>query len=119
MIKSRLKYLFLLLAVAVFITACQKSPQKDTSTVSPPTAKSKISFTDDDGNEINADAPFKKIISRYSAHTENLFELGVGDSVIGGHTTCVYPPEAAFLEKFDYNADPETDIAAAPDLVLI
>jgi iron complex transport system substrate-binding protein len=39
--------------------------------------------------------------------------------VTGGHSTCVFPPEAAFLEVFDYSGDPEQAIAAQPDLVLI
>jgi len=79
----------------------------------------KISFIDDDGRKINLKQPCEKIISLYSAHTENIFSLGAGDKIIGGHTTCIYPPEAAFLPMYDYNGDPEKIIAAAPDLVLI
>lgn len=78
-----------------------------------------ISFIDDDGTEINMDKPAERIISLYSAHTENLFYLGAGDKVIGGYKTCTYPPEAAFLDMFDYNGDPESIISANPDLVII
>jgi iron complex transport system substrate-binding protein len=45
--------------------------------------------------------------------------LGVGTSIIGGHSTCTFPAEAAFKEVYDYNGDPEKIIAAEPDLVLI
>ncbi|GMO33045.1 MAG: ABC transporter substrate-binding protein [Termitinemataceae bacterium] len=76
-------------------------------------------FTDDDGNLIKFSAPYKRIIPLYSAHTENLFELGAGDSVIGGHKTCNYPAQADALPKYDYTGDPEYIISAAPDLVLI
>lgn len=76
-------------------------------------------FTDDDGAEIRFDKPFERIVCLYSAHTENLFVLGAGGRVIGGHSTSVYPPEAAFLPVFDYNGDVERVIAAEPDLVLI
>lgn len=78
-----------------------------------------IAFTDDEGNEIRLDAPARRIISLYSAHTETLYFLGAGESLIGAHDTSVFPPDAAFLPRFDYNADPERIIAASPDLVLI
>lgn len=78
-----------------------------------------IHFTDDDGRLIELDKPADKIISLYSAHTENLYYLGAGDKVIGGYKTCVYPPEAAFSKRYDYSGDPEAVIAAEPDLVLI
>lgn len=82
-------------------------------------ASSAISFTDDDGREIALDGPCRRIITLYSAHAENLYALGAGGSIIGAHSTCIYPPEAAFLPRFEYDADPEKVIAAAPDLVLI
>ena len=82
-------------------------------------AKGEISFTDDDGIEISLDKPAERIISLYSAHTENLYYLGAGDRLIGAYKTSTFPPEAAFLERYDYNGDPETLIAAAPDLVII
>jgi iron complex transport system substrate-binding protein len=78
-----------------------------------------ISFIDDSGRAVNLAEPGRRIISLYSAHTENLFAIGAGESLIGGHTTCVYPPEAAAFAVYDYNGDPEYIIAAAPDLVLI
>lgn len=78
-----------------------------------------IQFTDDDGREITLDAPCTRIISLYSAHTENLFTLGAGDSIIGVHDTSIYPPETQRIPIYDYMDDPETIIAAEPDLVLI
>jgi iron complex transport system substrate-binding protein len=77
-----------------------------------------ISFIDDDGMGVSLDKPCRRVISLYSAHTENLFAIGAGDALIGGHTTCVYPPEAAAFAVYDYNGDPEYIIAAEPDLVL-
>ncbi len=82
-------------------------------------ADTEISFVDDDGRQISLDAPAERIISLYSAHTENLYSLGVGDKIIGVHDTSIYPAAAAFLPQFDYDADPENIIAADPDLVLI
>ncbi|MDR1105672.1 MAG: ABC transporter substrate-binding protein [Treponema sp.] len=77
-----------------------------------------VSFIDDDGRTIVVDKPAKRIISLYSAHTENIFWLGAGASVIGGHKTCTWPPEAAPLAVYDYTGDPEYVIAGEPDLVL-
>ena len=77
------------------------------------------SFVDDDGREVTVSAPFERIISMYSAHTENLYDLGAGDTLIGAHSTSTFPAAAAFLPRYDYNADPEKVIAADPDLVII
>lgn len=78
-----------------------------------------IQFTDDDGREIKLDAPCSRIISLYSAHTENLYEIGAGGKLIGVYTGSIYPPEATLLPAYDYKGDPEQLIAAQPDLVLI
>ncbi len=62
--------------------------------------------------------PAKRIISLYSAHSENLFALGLDDEIIG-----VYKfdniTEAKNKKKYDYRDDPERIIEASPDLVLI
>ncbi|NLJ55705.1 MAG: ABC transporter substrate-binding protein [Firmicutes bacterium] len=81
--------------------------------------KAPIHFTDHDGREILLDGPCSRIISLYSAHTENLFSLGAGDLLIGDHRTSIYPPDTQEIPTYDYNDDPETLIAAEPDLVLI
>ncbi len=83
------------------------------------TAPAAIQFTDDMGNEINLEHACRRIISLYSAHTENLYSLGVGDSVIGVNSTAIYPPDAAAKPVFDYASDPEKVIAANPDCLLI
>ena len=78
-----------------------------------------VSVTDDEGNSVSFDEPFARIISLYSAHTENLFTLVAGAKLIGGHSTCDYPAAAKALPVFEYSGDPEYVIAASPDLVLI
>lgn len=78
-----------------------------------------ISFVDDDCVTINLDKPAERIITLYSAHTENIFYLGAGDKLIGDYKTCTYPPQAAFIDKYDYNGDPEAVIGANPDVVII
>lgn len=78
-----------------------------------------IRFTDARGKEIVLTQPAERIISLYSAHTENLYALGAGDCLIGGSNSEVYPEEATRLPVFHYREDPEKVIAAMPDLVLV
>ncbi|MDR1575414.1 MAG: ABC transporter substrate-binding protein [Treponema sp.] len=119
------------LVLGIFITltplfcSCNNEKENEKGTgagnaapVSASAGSSPLSFIDDDGRTVVIDKPAKRIISLYSAHTENLFWLGAGASVIGGHKTCTWPPEAAPLAVYDYTGDPEYVIAAEPDLVL-
>ncbi len=84
-----------------------------------PSVSSEIRFTDARGKEIVLSQPAERIISLYSAHTENLFALGAGDRLIGGSNSEVYPEEATLLPVYHYREDPEKVIAAMPDLVLV
>lgn len=105
--------------LALLMLLCAACSDNSSSQAAAEAKQYAISFIDDDGIEINLEEPAQRIISLYSAHTENLYSLKAGEQVIGGHTTCVYPPEAAKTAVYDYNGDPETVIAADPDVVLI
>lgn len=117
-----MKRILVLVVLAILLTACSNTSEpslsqgnsKDNSA-----AEATISFTDDDGRKINISSPCERIISLYSAHTENLYALGAGGKLIGAHSTSTYPAAAAFLDTYDYSGDPEKVIAANPDLVLI
>jgi iron complex transport system substrate-binding protein len=63
--------------------------------------------------------PSLRIISLAPNLTEILFELGVGEHVIGVTTYCVYPPEAQKKEKIgDFiNPNIEKIVSLKPDLV--
>ncbi|GBC59107.1 peptide ABC transporter substrate-binding protein [Desulfonema ishimotonii] len=76
-------------------------------------------FTDRSGHEIEIRSPFKRIISLYAAHTENLFALGLDEEIIGVTPYEVWPPEALKKPVFNYRKAPEKIIGARPDLVLI
>lgn len=92
------------------------------ATNNPPQVNSELSeieITDDDGNLIKMDKPAQRIISLYSAHTINLFSLGLEEEIIGVGKSDNYPPQVRKKEVFDYKSDPEKVIAASPDLVLI
>ena len=76
-------------------------------------------FIDRSGNEIVVQTPFKRIISLYGAHSENLFSLGLDKEIIGVSKNEAYPPGARKKPVFNYHDDAEKFIAARPDLVLI
>ena len=114
---ARIKITGLLLAAALSLslTGCGKTESPEPAAAE----DAAISFVDDEGAQISLEKPAERIISFYSAHTENLYSLGAEQSIIGGHTTCIYPAEAAEVATFDYKGDPEIIIAAEPDVVLI
>lgn len=74
---------------------------------------------DQAGRKLTVDNPFKRIISLYGAHTENLFNLGLDDEIIGVSRHETYPPQALPKPVFSYREDPEKFLAVHPDLVII
>jgi iron complex transport system substrate-binding protein len=62
---------------------------------------------------------YKRIISLYPAHTENLTALGVTQELIGISASDTFPPEILSKQRFSHRDNAEKFIAASPDLVLI
>lgn len=77
------------------------------------------SIVDQGGRTVPATEPYRRIVSLYAAHTENLFALGLDPEVIGVSSNETYPPAALAKPRFSYHDDPEKFLAARPDLVLI
>lgn len=78
-----------------------------------------FTITDADGNTIQFDTSFTRIISLYPAHTENLVSLGLQDQLIGVTASDQKTPVLSEKQVFSYHDDPEKFIAAKPDLILI
>ncbi len=76
-------------------------------------------IVDQAGRILTIDKPFKRIISLYGAHTENLFNLGLDNEIIGVSRHETYPPQALQKSVFSYREDPEKFLAVRPDLVII
>ena len=74
---------------------------------------------DQAGRTIVVQEPFKRVISLYGAHTENLFSIGLFNEIIGVSQHDDYPPQARGKPVFSYHDDPEKFLAVHPDLVLI
>ncbi len=113
MYKSRLLLVFVI-CIAIILPGCTGE-----ETINQEKTSTGIHFTDDLGHEINMDKPAERIISLYSAHTENLFALGLDREIIGVGKSEAYPPRVVEKDVYDYGSDPEKVIAANPDLVLI
>lgn len=62
---------------------------------------------------------FSRIISLYSAHTENLVSMGAEDLLVGISPSDNYPPRILHKKRYSYREDPERFIAASPDLILV
>lgn len=77
------------------------------------------SIADSSGNTITVSKPFTRIISLYSAHTENICSLGGENQLVGISRTDDYPSRILEKPRFSYREDPEKFIALAPDLVLV
>ncbi|MGG7621730.1 ABC transporter substrate-binding protein [Bacillus coreaensis] len=70
-------------------------------------------------NEVVIEEEPTSIISLIPSNTEIIYELGLGDKVVGLTTNDTYPEETAEVEKVgDFNVDIEKVIALNPDLVL-
>ncbi len=74
---------------------------------------------DQSGRILKIKRPFTRIISLYGAHTENLFQLGLNNEVLGVTRQDKFPEKARTKPVFSYHDDPEKFLAARPDLVLI
>lgn len=98
--------------IGIMLLACLTGPQ----TAAAETIKSLV---DSSGQTVNIAKPFKRIISLYSAHTENLCSLGAVDQLVGIGSGDDYPPAVSGKPNFSYREDPEKFLAGQPDLVLV
>lgn len=94
--------------------------EKGSSHIPPADSKKyKIEVVDDSGYRVRLEKPADRIISLYSAHTENLFSLGLDREIIGVGKSDIYPSGALDKKVFDYRSDPEKIISQNPDIVII
>ena len=78
-----------------------------------------LSITDDLGRKIEIPAKPQRFVSLAPSWTEILFELGLGDQVVGVTQFCDYPAEAAKKTKVGGFSDPNIELIVAlqPDVV--
>ena len=120
----------LLVAIVASVAACTSAattspsvpPPTGTGSVSPsPVAAFPVTLTDDEGGTLTIAAEPRKIASLTPAVTEILFELGLGDRIVGKvEDPALYPPEAAAIPdvaKFG-SVDVEQIVAKGTELVI-
>jgi iron complex transport system substrate-binding protein len=116
----------LILLVAVLLAACAGPaataiPAPSASPSPTPEAAFPLTITDDEGTTVEIPAEPQKIVSLTPAATETLFELGLGDRLVGKvEDFSVYPPEAASVPdvaKFG-SVDVEKIVGLGTELVI-
>ncbi len=77
-------------------------------------------FTDSYGNVVTIEAEPERIVSVAPNMTELLFELGVGDKVVGRTDYCDYPAETANIDSVGAIDKPDLEkiISLEPDVVI-
>ena len=86
----------------------------------PTISSNAIEVKDDTGNVLWLSQPAKRIISLAPHLTELLFELGVGDQVVGAIEHSNFPPAASAVPRIGSHSkfDIETITSLTPDLIL-
>ena len=71
--------------------------------------------------DVVPDAPPQRIISTLPSITEVLFDIGLGDRIVGDSYSTKYPPETEKIAKIGglYDANRERIISLKPDLVIM
>ncbi|KYG29239.1 ABC transporter substrate-binding protein [Alkalihalobacillus trypoxylicola] len=97
-------------AVVFLLAACQENEQ---------VVEEGYTVVDDMGEEISFDEVPETVISLAPSNTEILFELGVGEKVIGVTTSDNYPEEVLEIDHVSdsITIDAEAIIALEPDVV--
>ncbi len=114
-------------AVLLLLVSCGESasPQAEPTDSPSPATAFPVTITDDDGVEATIDAEPQRIVTFAPSMTEIVFELGLGDRLVGvSGPFDDYPAEAQDIEEVggagDFGVDPtiEKVVALEPDLFL-
>jgi len=79
-----------------------------------------VTVVDESGSRFTAISAPRRIISTMPSNTEILFDLGLGDRIVGVTSRCDFPKAATKKRKIgDINLDLEEIISLNPDLVVM
>ena len=120
-VKVTLTPLLVLCAIALSICVCLTGCDASTSDADTQiTTPSTVTVTDSAGREVTVSFPVERIVSLAPANTETLFELGLGESVVGVTTYDNYPAPVADITKAGDFISPNFEVIASlePDLIL-
>lgn len=120
---TRISLFVVLIAIGGLLSACGDAktavapePNPATSSFTYP-----VTITDDASRTITIEAEPQRIVSLAPANTEILFELGLGERVVGVTTYDDYPAEVKSIAKVGDFVTPNLEAVAAvdPDLVFV
>ena len=97
---KKLSNIIMLLFIAFFALSCTKSAEKEVE---------------------NKNVPCQRIVSTAPSITETLFDLGLGDKVVGVTENCHYPEEVKSKSKIGkaFSISSEAVVALKPDTVFV
>ncbi|WP_019243587.1 MULTISPECIES: ABC transporter substrate-binding protein [Bacillus] len=120
--KMKLFSLISALLLALFLTACGSDNQtkKQNESKDAKTEVQAYKVKDDTGAEITFDKVPETVVSLQPSNTEILFELGVGDKLVGVTDYDNYPEKAKEIKRVSdsVNVNTEEVIALKPDVVI-
>lgn len=98
---KRFSFILTLVLVLTMVAACSPQDSEEPETVEETSNEESVDYPktveDGFGNEVTLESAPEKIVSSAPNNTEILFELGLGDKIVGVSTADDYPKEA--LEK--------------------
>ena len=98
------RVVYLLFAAIIVLSGCQRNTDNETNEAK---------------QESKEKVEYKRIISLIPSNTEILYELGLGDKVVGVSTVDDYPKDVKDKKQFDaFKLDTEALMKAKPDLIL-
>ncbi|MCS6775853.1 MAG: ABC transporter substrate-binding protein [Chloroherpetonaceae bacterium] len=115
-----MRLLAFVLAFLLALTGCSGLPPQKAPVRAAGVPGFPITVTDARGRTLTLSAPPQRIVSLAPSNTELLFDLGLGERIVGVTTACDYPPEAKQKPQIGgaYNLSVERVLGPGPDLVV-
>jgi len=107
-------YFLNVLLISILFISCKPTNNNSSK-------EKKIVIVDDLNNKISLSNKPKRIITLAPSLTEMIYELGLGNKLVGNTTYCDYPEEAKKITKVGdlLNVDAEKVLMLKPDLVFV
>jgi len=119
-ISNTLGLLLILVLTASTVLAAGCAKTADTAGAAPLSTTFPMTVSDDLGRTVTIEKTPQRIVSLAPSNTEILFDLGLGDKVVGDTLYCDYPEAAKSVSKVGglTDVDLEKVVSLAPDLIL-
>jgi len=122
------KLLILVLTAALLLIGCTNTVTTTTTAAAETTAataavaeEKAVTITDTAGRQVTLEKPAERIVALAAADCEILYELGVGDKLVGRGEYCDYPEAVLALPAVQSGSETNMEqvLALEPDLVIL